>query len=60
MNQALGMTAAVAGIAAGVFSFGYLLLQVPCGHYRMFDTFRRFIAANSRVFNKRSLQNEKV
>ena len=33
MNQALGMTAAVAGLAAGVFSFGYLLLQVPCGHY---------------------------
>lgn len=33
MNQELGMTAAVAGLAAGVFSFGYLLLQFSGGDY---------------------------
>lgn len=33
MNHDLGMTATIAGLAAGVFSFGYLLLQVPGGDY---------------------------
>lgn len=32
MNEALGMTAAIAGLAAGIFSVGYLVLQIPGGH----------------------------
>jgi MFS family permease len=31
MNEAIGMTASVAGMAGGVFYFGYLLLQFPGG-----------------------------
>ncbi len=33
MDQDLGITATVAGSAAGIFSIGYLLLQVPGGDY---------------------------
>jgi MFS family permease len=32
MNEALNMSAAAAGLAAGIFFWGYLVLQVPAGH----------------------------
>ncbi|PEC50982.1 2-ketogluconate transporter [Bacillus sp. AFS077874] len=31
MDKALGMTASIAGLASGIFFFGYLFLQVPAG-----------------------------
>jgi MFS family permease len=32
MNEALNITASTSGLAAGVFFFGYLVLQIPGGH----------------------------
>jgi len=32
MNKSLGLSMTTAGLAAGVFFFGYMLLQVPAGH----------------------------
>jgi len=44
MPRELGMTATVAGLAAGVFSFGYLLLQVPGGDYASKRSARTVVA----------------
>lgn len=33
MSDELGMTASVAGLAAGIFFIGYLFLQVPGGEF---------------------------
>jgi MFS family permease len=44
MNQALGMTKAVAGLAAGMFFWGYLVLQIPGGHLAEHGSAKKFIA----------------
>ena len=44
MNKELGLTATGSGLAAGVFYWGYLLLQVPAGHFAEHRSAKRFIA----------------
>ncbi len=43
MNQALGMTKAIAGLAAGMFFWGYLVLQIPGGHLAEHGSAKKFI-----------------
>jgi MFS family permease len=44
MNQALGMSKAVAGLAAGIFFWGYMVLQIPGGHLAEHGSAKKFIA----------------
>ncbi|HEY3426464.1 MAG TPA: MFS transporter [Negativicutes bacterium] len=44
MDVALGMTATVSGLAAGIFFVGYLFLQVPGGHIAEHGSAKKFIA----------------
>ncbi len=43
MNKALGMTNAIAGLAAGMFFWGYLVLQIPGGHLAEHGSAKKFI-----------------
>jgi MFS family permease len=43
MNKSLGLSPTAAGMAAGVFFFGYMLLQVPAGHISEHGSARRYI-----------------
>jgi len=43
MSTALGMTASVAGLAAGIFFIGYLFLQVPGGQFAAKHSGKKFI-----------------
>lgn len=44
MNEFLQITAATAGLAAGIFFFGYLVLQIPGGHIAEKGYGKQFIA----------------
>lgn len=44
MNEALGMTASLSGLAAGIFFVGYIILQVPGGHIAEHGSAKKFIA----------------
>ncbi|OIQ09506.1 Putative tartrate transporter [Moorella thermoacetica] len=44
MDKALGMTASISGLAAGIFFVGYLFLQVPGGHIAEHGSAKKFIA----------------
>jgi len=43
MNEALGLSMAVSGLAAGVFFFGYVLLQAPAGHIAEHGSAKKYI-----------------
>jgi len=43
MSDTLGMTASVAGLAAGIFFIGYLFLQVPGGQFAAKHSGKKFI-----------------
>lgn len=43
MNKSLGLSPTAAGMAAGVFFFGYTLLQVPAGHISEHGSARKYI-----------------
>ncbi len=43
MNEALGLTTTVAGLAAGIFFFGYLVFQIPAGHFAERGMAKRYI-----------------
>jgi MFS family permease len=43
MNEALGLSFAAAGFAAGIYSWGYLLLQVPGGHIAEHGSAKKFV-----------------
>jgi len=43
MNAELGLSASVAGLAAGIFSIGYLLLQVPGGDIAAKRSAKRYV-----------------
>jgi MFS family permease len=43
LNETIGMTASVAGMAGGVFYFGYLLLQVPGGDIAEKGSAKKFL-----------------
>jgi len=43
LNESIGMTASVAGMAGGVFYFGYLLLQVPGGDIAEKGSAKKFL-----------------
>lgn len=43
MNKSLGLSPAAAGMAAGVFFFGYVLLQVPAGHISEHGSAKKYI-----------------
>jgi MFS family permease len=43
MNQALGMSSGVAGLAAGIFFWGYLVLQVPAGHIAEHGSAKKYV-----------------
>jgi len=45
MNEELGMTASIAGMAAGIFFIGYLFLQAPGGHIAERWSAKKFIGA---------------
>jgi MFS family permease len=44
MNKDLHLTAAASGFAAGIFFWGYLVLQVPGGHFAEHGSAKKFIA----------------
>lgn len=44
MTQELNISASTAGLAAGVFFFGYLLFRVPGGHFAEKGCAKRFVA----------------
>nr|WP_284708146.1 MFS transporter [Sporomusa sphaeroides] len=44
MSESIGMTASMAGMASGIFFFGYLLLQIPAGHLAEKGSAKKFIA----------------
>jgi MFS family permease len=44
MNAELGMDATMAGLAGGIFFFGYLFLQIPGGRRASLGSGKRFIA----------------
>lgn len=46
MNEALGITAQISGLAAGIFFVGYLILQIPGGHFAENGGAKKFIAAS--------------
>ncbi|MDR3560928.1 MAG: MFS transporter [Negativicutes bacterium] len=43
MNQSLGLTMTVAGLAAGIFFIGYMFLQIPGGHMAEHRSAKKFI-----------------
>lgn len=43
MNQELGLTPSMAGLAAGIFFIGYVLLQAPAGHWAEHRSAKQFI-----------------
>jgi sugar phosphate permease len=43
MNEALGMSLALSGLAAGIFFWGYMVLPVPGGHIAEHGSARNFI-----------------
>jgi MFS family permease len=43
MNQSLGLSMTASGLAAGIFFFGYMLLQVPAGHIAEHSSAKRYI-----------------
>src|ERR1700736_4816912 len=43
MNKSLGLSLTTAGLAAGVFFFGYMLLQVPAGHIAEHGSAKKYI-----------------
>ena len=46
MSEELGMTASIAGLAAGIFFIGYLFLQIPAGHIAERGSAKKFIAGS--------------
>jgi MFS family permease len=43
MNKSLGLSMTTAGLAAGIFFFGYTLLQVPAGHIAEHGSAKKYI-----------------
>jgi MFS family permease len=46
MNEDLGMTASVSGLAAGIFFIGYVILQAPAGHWAEHKSAKQLITAS--------------
>ncbi|MBC2580517.1 MFS transporter [Clostridium sp. DJ247] len=44
MDKSLGMTATISGLAAGIFFFGYMFLQIPGGKIAEKGSAKKFIA----------------
>jgi MFS family permease len=43
MDKSLGLSMTTSGLAAGIFFFGYMVLQVPAGHIAEHGSAKRFI-----------------
>ena len=43
MNKSLGLSMTTSGFAAGIFFFGYMLLQVPAGHIAEHGSAKKYI-----------------
>jgi MFS family permease len=43
MNKSLGLSMTASGLAAGIFFFGYMLLQVPAGHIAEHSSAKKYI-----------------
>ena len=44
MNEALRISMTISGLAAGIFFFGYMVLQIPGGHFAEHGSAKKFIA----------------
>jgi Sugar phosphate permease len=55
MNEDLGMTASMAGLAAGIFFIGYLFLQIPAGHIAAVGSAKKFIAVTIIIWGTLSI-----
>ncbi len=55
MSESIGMTASMAGLASGVFFFGYLLLQIPAGHLAERGSAKKFIAITIAIWGGLSI-----
>jgi MFS family permease len=55
MNEALGMTASVSGLAAGIFFIGYVILQAPAGHWAEHRSAKKFIAISILIWGGLSI-----
>jgi sugar phosphate permease len=43
MNESLGLSMTMSGFSAGIFFFGYMVLQIPGGHWAEHGSAKRFI-----------------
>jgi sugar phosphate permease len=43
MNEALGLSMTMSGFSAGIFFFGYMVLQIPGGHWAEHKSAKKFI-----------------
>lgn len=55
MSESIGMTASMAGMASGIFFFGYLLLQIPAGHMAEKGSAKKFIAITIAIWGGLSI-----
>lgn len=55
MSESIGMSASMAGMASGVFFFGYLLLQIPAGHLAEKGSAKKFIAITIAIWGGLSI-----
>ena len=46
MNETLGMTAGLSGLAAGIFFVGYVIPQIPAGHWAEHGNAKQFIGVS--------------
>jgi sugar phosphate permease len=44
MNESLRISMTISGLAAGIFFFGYMVLQIPGGHFAEHGSAKKFIA----------------
>ncbi|GAA0583996.1 MFS transporter [Rhizomicrobium electricum] len=55
MNEALNMTAALSGLAAGIFFIGYVVPQIPAGHFAEHGNAKQFIGLSILVWGGLSI-----
>jgi MFS family permease len=55
MNEALNMTAALSGLAAGIFFVGYVIPQIPAGHIAEHGNAKHFIGISILIWGGLSI-----
>ena len=58
MNEQLGLSMAASGLAAGIFFWGYMVLQVPGGHIAEHGRGRKMVSQERARTRQRSVPNQ--